>query len=592
MEKIDGYQIAEKIGEGGMALVYRGRQISLNRPVAIKVLNRKLTEHSLIMERFNRESVIIANLSNPHIIHVIDRGVTRSGSPYFVMEYVEGTDLSLAIREGTLDYHRKLDLTIQMCKALAYAHNNNVVHRDIKPSNMLIDKEGNLRVLDFGIAQFFDQENSDATRTQSGVVMGTIPYMSPEQQISSDTVTNRSDLYSLGALMYELFVGIKPLGRFSLPTEINKDFSKPLEQIIMKCLDPDPQNRPATADEIKDVLLKLLQGAHIEAKQKERAGESISPADPKFSLLDVIKEEKHGSVYLYEENTKHTLVIIKKRPLDGAGFQETKLLASLKHENIINIFGASKAGKNFMIPMEYLSGGSLKDRLIQPFPLAEFLTVAKKICQGLAFAHKNRIVHGNLRPSNILFSESGEVKISDFALNEHYFREKNIPNWYNITGENVTAQTDIFAVGVIFFQMLTVTLPAYLDTVLVENKRFKALPEHLRIVIKKMLAHRRTERYKSFDQVLEEINILIAEHEKTVLAEKKAQTDEQNRRQKEKSERLARQHFKKRFRMFLFLFILSAALAALMVYLFGDDIYTNILQTLFEPAADPLPAKK
>lgn len=591
MEEINGYQIERKIGEGGMAAVYRGRQISLDRPVAIKVLNQKLTEHSLILERFNRESVIIANLSNPHIIHVIDRGVTQSGSPYFVMEYVEGTDLSIAIKKGNLSYHRKLDLTIQMCRALAYAHNNNVIHRDIKPSNMLIDKEGNLRVLDFGIAQFFDQGNADATRTQAGVVMGTVPYMSPEQQLSSDTVTNRSDLYSLGALMYELFLGIKPLGRFSLPTEINREFPKPLEQIIMKCLDPDPKNRPASADEIKDVLLKLLQGAHIEAKQKERAGKSISPADPKFALLDVIKEGKHGSVYLYEENTKHTLVIIKKRPLDGAGFQETKLLASLKHKNIINIFGASKAGKEFIIPMEYLSGGSLKDRLIQPFPLGEFLSVAREICEGLAFAHKNRIVHGNLRPSNILFSETGEVKVSDFALDEHYITEKNTPNWYNITGENVTAQTDIFAVGVIFFQMLTSTLPAYLDTVLVEKKRFRELPDRLQNVIKKMLAHRRTERFKSFDPVLEEINTLIDENEKTILAEKKAEQDEIRRREKEKANMAARQQLKKRLRLFLLLFILSAALAAFMVYLFGDDIYTNALQNLFEPPAETVPSK-
>ncbi len=582
MKEINGYNIEEKIGEGGMAVVYRGIQISLNRPVAIKILNQKLTEHSLILERFNRESVIIANLTNPHIIHVIDRGVTDSGMPYFVMEYVEGTDLSVAIKRGKLTYNRKLDLTIQMCKALAYAHNNNVIHRDIKPSNMLIDNEGNLRVLDFGIAQFFDHGDADATRTQSGVVMGTIPYMSPEQQMSSDTVTNRSDLYSMGALMYELFVGSKPIGRFRLPTEVIPDLAKPLEGIIMKCMDPDPQSRPSSADEIKDVLLKLLRGAHIETKQKERASESISPAAPKFSLLDVIKEEKHGSVYLYEENTRHTLAIIKKRPFGKAGYQETKLLASLKHKNIINIFGVSKTKGNFIIPMEYLSGGSLKERLLQPFPPGEFLIISKEICEGLSFAHKNRVTHGNLRPSNILFSDTGEVKVTDFALDEHYADEKNTPNWYNITGENITAQTDIFAAGVIFFQMLTGSLPAWLDTLLVENKKFKALPPSMQKLLNRMLAHRRNERHKSFDLVLDEINALIEENEKTILAEQKASKIELERKRKEKADLLAKQQMKKRLKIFLLLFFLSASIAALMVYFIGDEIFTNVLQELFE----------
>jgi len=367
---------------------------------------------------------------------------------------------------------------------------------------------------------------------------------------------------------------------------------KPLEEIIMKCMDPDPESRPVSADEVKDVLLKLLRGAHLETKQKERVSESISPAAPKFSLLDVIKEEKHGSVYLYEENTKHTLAIIKKRPLWGAGFQETKLLSSLKHKNIINIFGVSKTSGNFIIPMEYLSGGSLKDRLIQPFPPEECLMIAKEICEGLSFAHKNRVIHGNLRPSNILFSEAGEVKVTDFALDEHYANDKNTPNWYNITGENITAQTDIFSAGVIFFQMLTGTLPAWLDTLLIENKSFKALPERMQKLINRMLAHRRNERYKSFDPVLDEINKLIDENEQTILNEQKAQKIEMKRKEKERSDLLAKQQMKKRLRIFLFFFLLSAAIAALIVYLFGDEIYTNAIQGLFEQTPESPPPEQ
>jgi serine/threonine-protein kinase len=339
-------------------------------------------------------------------------------------------------------------------------------------------------------------------------------------------------------------------------------------------MEPAPENRPVTSDEVKDVLLKLLRGAHIKTKQKEQAGENISSVDPKFSLLDVIKEEKHGTVYLYEENTRHTLVIIKKRPLSETGIQETKLLVSLKHKNIINIFGVSKTNKHYIIPMEYLSGGSLEDRLVQPFLLEEFLVIAKEICEGLSFAHKNRVVHGNLRPSNILFSGSGEVKVSDFALVEHYLKEKKTHNWYNFTGEDITAQTDIFAAGVIFHRMLTGSLPAWLDTVLVENETFKSLPEALQRILKTMLAHRRNKRYKTFDTVLDKLNKLVDKRGNVIQSKQKAWGN--------KKILLSSKQNKKRLMFLLFLFLLSIVFAALMVYFLGDDLYVNNFKKLFE----------
>lgn len=229
-KKIGDYEVIGKIGEGGMATVYKGRQVSLDRPVAIKVLSKKLTDHSDVLERFNRESLIIARLNHPNIIHVIDRGVAPGGRPYFVMEYVEGAHLGQAIKAGNLETNRKLDLIIQVCKALSYAHKNGVIHRDIKPSNVLIDSNMNVLVLDFGIAKFLEGERRNGHHTQANVVMGTLDYMSPEQQISSNHVTAASDLYSLGVIMYELFTGVKPLGRFKPPSEINPTVPQPLKR--------------------------------------------------------------------------------------------------------------------------------------------------------------------------------------------------------------------------------------------------------------------------------------------------------------------------------------------------------------------------
>ncbi|MCU7835924.1 MAG: serine/threonine protein kinase [gamma proteobacterium symbiont of Taylorina sp.] len=140
--EIEGYKILEKVGEGGMAVVYKGYQLSLKRPVAIKVLTHTFTDQPDFIQRFEKESLIIARLSNPFIIPVIERGISREGIPYFIMEYVGGHELSDIMDRGKLEFNRKLDIIVQICKALSYAHRNNVVHRDIKPANILIDIEG------------------------------------------------------------------------------------------------------------------------------------------------------------------------------------------------------------------------------------------------------------------------------------------------------------------------------------------------------------------------------------------------------------------------------------------------------------------
>lgn len=510
MTKIGGYQVTEKIGEGGMAVVYKGLQVSLNRPVAIKVLSQKLSDCQEVLERFNQESLIVARLNHPNIIHVIDRGITPEGMPFFVMEHVQGVDLSEYIFKKNLTLNRKIDVTIQICKALSYAHRNGVIHRDIKPANILIDPEGTVKVLDFGIAQFFGAENRDANLTRADTVMGTLAYMSPEQQLSAKKVTAASDLYSLGVLMFELFTGEKPLGRFRPPSELNGEIPKTLEDAILRCLEPKPEDRFTSADELKSRLLMLLQGAHIGAAQKERAGKELIKTDDKFSLLDVIKEDAYGSVYLYENKIDHKLIVIKKRLKMSSGLTEAKLLTSLKHKNIVNILGASGNESVFIVVMEYLSGGSLKDRLARPMPWGNALKMLGQICNGLSFAHKNRIIHGNIRPSNILFSETGQVKISDFGLEEHYSEINGSNNWYNLRGEARSVAADVFAVGTMFHQMLTGALPRWQGQELVQHGYLQLLPMELRELTTSMLARDVAKRPSDVNQIIRSVEALLA----------------------------------------------------------------------------------
>ena len=495
-----------------MATVYKGRQISLNRPVAIKILSKKLTENKDIVERFSREALIIARLAHPNIIHIIDRGVVN-GRYYFIMDFVKGSDLSKVIKEGIYNSNKKIDLIIQVCKALSFAHKNGIIHRDIKPANILINAEGDALVSDFGIAQLLDKSNEEQQLTNDGAMMGTIAYMSPEQKVNARTVTSASDIYSLGVVMYEMFTGAKPLGRFKRPSEIDSNIPKQLETAMLKCLETKPEDRFKLADDLKDHLLEILQGAHIQKTQKDQALHEIANLKDKFSLLDIIKEDDFGGVYLFEKKETKKLMIIKKIINQADGFVGAKILSKLQHENIISIYGVSGNKDLFIIVIEYASGGSLKDRLIRDHPANETLKMFKGICKGLSYAHKNRVVHGNIRPSNILITETGEAKITDFGLEEHYSSDKNKVNWYHPPGEAKSYSLDIFAAGVIFYQMLTGLAPDWQKGRLVSAGKFRQLPLKIQMIVSKMTSIEPANRYENLDMIIDNIDSVLQQEE-------------------------------------------------------------------------------
>jgi serine/threonine-protein kinase len=523
MKSVGQYKIIEKVGEGGMATVFRGIQPSLNRSVAIKFLSHKLVEENTIVERFNRESLIIARLSHPNIIHVIDRGISEEERPYFVMDFVEGTNLAALMKEGGLDLNRKLDIVIQICKALSYAHKNGVVHRDIKPANILIDKEGNALVSDFGIAQFYEEGKDEDELTREGVVMGTLAYMSPEQKSGSKNVTAASDLYSLGVVMYELFAGRRPEGRFKLPSAYNASLPKELDGIVAKCLEAEPNDRTKSADELKNQLLNLLQGSHLSDTQKERALKSFSQKESRFVLMDVIKETEYGGVYLFQDKTDDQFMVVKKCRSSRELLLYKRLMTALKHPNIVKIYGVSEQGETLNIVMEYVSGGNLMDRLVQKHTWQETIRLVRVICEVLRFAHKHHVIHGNIRPSNILIDESGEVKISDFGLEEHYPGSGKEVNWYSPPGEKRTVQADIYAVGAIIYEMIAGSPPVWKEGKPVAHEEFRLLPWDLWPMVSKMLSRQREGRFRNFDEVIRAMDALLVdaeEAEKTLIRSK------------------------------------------------------------------------
>ena len=227
------------------------------------------------------------------------------------------------------------------------------------------------------------------------------------------------------------------------------------------------------------------------------------------------KEGTEGAAYLYENREDQSLLVIKKKPNTSAGIEEARRFTSLEHRNIANVLGASKNDRFFIIVMEYLSGGSLEDRLIQPLPVGEALKVAREICEGLSLAHANGVVHGSLQPGNILFSESGRAKIADFGFDEHGGGETG----YSLASDPKSVRADIFATAVIFYQMFTGALPGWEKHDLVPNDRFFALPLEIQDLLARMLMSRRGGQGMGPDRVVEEIDGLLEAYEKTAVLE-------------------------------------------------------------------------
>src|SRR5947209_647898 len=199
------YRLEARIGTGGMSTVFRALDETLQRQVAIKLMNREVSSDSDQLERFRREARAVAQLSHPHVVGVIDAGEDE-GRPYIVFEYVEGETLKERIRRlGRLPIPEAVAYCIEIARALGAAHARHIVHRDVKPQNVLIDEEGRAKVTDFGIARTLDEEGL----TADGRVLGTTDYVAPEQALGHG-VTGQSDLYSLGVVLYEMLTGEVP----------------------------------------------------------------------------------------------------------------------------------------------------------------------------------------------------------------------------------------------------------------------------------------------------------------------------------------------------------------------------------------------
>lgn len=306
------YELIEKIGEGGMAIVYKARDNKLNRLVAVKILKKEFANNKDISDKFKKEATALANFSDANIVNILDVGHEEEGNiDYFVMEYVSGKTLKeLIVENGKLNYTVSIGIATQIAKALECAHKNNIIHRDVKPQNILVTESGMVKVTDFGIAK----SSTSATITNTTTIMGSAHYLSPEQA-KGTFIDLRSDIYSLGIVLYEMVTGILPFDAESPVTIALKHIqSEPIDpkkyapsipdglnNLIIKCMSKEPINRYQNCRELINDLQKIKENPNtsINAKMKYDDDRTIimEPIRPESIVNTDVNVERKKSSY-------------------------------------------------------------------------------------------------------------------------------------------------------------------------------------------------------------------------------------------------------------------------------------------------------
>jgi serine/threonine protein kinase len=325
------YDILEKIGVGGMGIVYKGYDIHLKRNVAIKILKEEFIDQKELINKFKKEAQSIAKLSHKNIVSVYDVG-NEKDVHFIIMEYIDGISLNqLLQRKKVFDYKSFLTLFVDICKGIAHAHENNIVHRDIKPHNILLTKNGHPKVADFGIAKILTETKA----TKTGTIWGSLYYCSPEQA-KGLAIDRRSDVYSLGITLYEMFIGSTPFEGDSVvsiiykhiqeipknPSEINRNIPKELGKIIMRMLEKNPSDR---YQDVRDIIMDInnilinrkleKEDSKFQIKQLERFIEHQSEIKNDTTILADLNPKMNYTKTFIADNNLHKTYSIKNETL-------------------------------------------------------------------------------------------------------------------------------------------------------------------------------------------------------------------------------------------------------------------------------------
>jgi serine/threonine protein kinase len=542
---IPGYEILEEIGKGGMGIVYRARQLSLNRRVALKVLRRWDTAGFDELQRFQIEAQAVARLTHPHIVPIYDHG-SPNGVPYFSMELLEGGTLADRIAHETIPPRETAALVEQLARAMAYAHQEQIVHRDLKPTNVLLHRDGTPKIADFSLAKLLD---GDRQLTRTYAVMGTASYMAPEQARGQTVAVGpAADTWALGAILYEMLCGRPPFleATFELtrlqvlnaeplrPSSHRAGVPTDLEEIALRCLEKEPGDRYRSALELAEDLRRFLAGEPLsitplsEWDRQVRWGRGAG-----YELLELTGCTTVGLVFtarrlsLNRPVTLQTVASEAKEDADHmARFRRAaEAAAELHHPNILQIYDLGEHQGQPYVSVEFVEGGSLAERCTgEPCDPRHSAQLIETLARAIHVAHQHGIVHADLRPYNVRLTGDGVPRITGFGFAilgekgdeketgrrrpQRFFSGYLAPEQV-ATGGPVGPAVDVHALGAMLYEMLTGQPPFAANTVehtrqlilhldpAAPSQLLPSVPRRLEAICLKCLRKDPTERHSS-----------------------------------------------------------------------------------------------
>jgi len=499
---VPGYEVVAELGRGGMGVVYKARQESSGRFVAIKVIRDGALASPQERARFRIEAAAAARVQHPNVVPIYEVG-EHAGRPYFAMELVGGGSLEQYVAGRPQPPQPAAKLVRTLAQAVQCAHDGKVIHRDLKPANILLKSESEQlepKITDFGLAKRLD---SDSTAwTKDGAVLGTPGYMAPEQAAGRvRDIGPAADLYALGAILYELLTGHPPFHGDSWnetlrqvinddpepPTRLRPDVPRDLESVCLKCLEKDPARRYPSASELADDLGRFLDGLPVLALPLSAVQRLARRAERDgYQVVAELGRGPHGTVYHALSGPLKQPVVLKVFRSEACTREEWEsqlrraadLRSALAHPQIVPVLDAGWWDAAPYLALEFVPHGSLAARLNgRRFPLDQAIRLIEQLIEIVRYLHRQGVVHGNLKPSNVLFAADGIPRVVDFRPpvgvvpgpltvvdDEPAGLAYLAPELVQDPLADARPHTDVYGLGAIFYTLLTGRPPFAGDT--------------------------------------------------------------------------------------------------------------------------------